>query len=90
MRYYFARFARISSADEVLLVALDEAMDTSDAVALGHLYNFSVDVSVFTIFVQALRSHIQVRHLPRLHNKLTVTCRTASARSFPIRPMMPR
>ena len=48
---------------DVSCAAVDEAMDAMDAPALAHLYRFSVDVDVFSIFTASLHNHIEVRSI---------------------------
>jgi cullin-4 len=50
----------LDQANASVFAAVDEAMDASDVVALGHLYLFSVDVSVFSMFATSLQNHIEV------------------------------
>lgn len=42
-------------------VALDEAMDSTDAKALIDLYAFTCDVNIFEEFIESLRAHIEER-----------------------------
>lgn len=46
--------------DELILIALDEAMDLVDSQALSRLFRFSVDTHVFTTFNKALQDYIEV------------------------------